>query len=224
MHGATIDAFGERQRQLLTALLEQKAGRSADELAESLGISRSAVHQHLGALEREGYLEKLMRPSYGGRPGFAWRLTRKGVHLFPKQYAFFSELMIRGLKRSLGSDGLVRVLEELGGEIARRHLPRLEGAGDAERATIVAELMRELGYAARAVDTAAGPEIDARNCVYHDLAAEHPEVCRLDLALLRVLFGREVEHVECMLRGGQACRFRPAAAAKSGPDRGEPSG
>lgn len=210
MHSATIDAMGERQRALLTSLLEWKEGRSADELAESLRISRSAVHQHLSALERDGYLEKLMRPSQGGRPGYAWRLTNKGVHLFPKQYAFFSELMIRGMKRSLGPEGLMRVLEELGTDIAKRYAPRLEGAtDDAERMRIVADVMQELGYAARVKETDGQLEIDARNCVYHDLAAEHPEVCRLDLALLRALLGRDVHHAECMVRGGRACRFRP---------------
>src|SRR5690606_13163268 len=177
--------------------------------AESLKISRSAVHQHLSALERDGYLEKLIRPSQGGRPGYAWRLTNRGVHLFPKQYAFFSELMIRGMKKSLGSEGLSRVLEELGEDIARRYAPRLDGArDDAERVRIVAEIMQELGYAARAANVEGQPEIDARNCVYHDLAAEHPEVCRLDLALLGALLGGDVQHIECMVRGGRACRFR----------------
>lgn len=209
MHSPTIDALSERQRALLTSLLEWKEGRSADDLAESLKISRSAVHQHLSALERDGYLEKLMRPSQGGRPGYAWRLSHKGIHLFPKQYAFFSELMLRGMKKSLGGEGLARVLEELGGEIAKRYLPLLEGArDDAERMRIVADVMQDLGYAARAKRVDGQPEIDARNCVYHDLAAEHPEVCRLDLALLGALLGGEIEHVECMVRGGRACRFR----------------
>src|SRR5690606_29503782 len=169
MHSPTIDAMGARQRALLESLLERKEGCSADELADSLKISRSAVHQHLGALERDGYLEKLMRPSQGGRPGYAWRLTNKGVHLFPKQYAFFSELMIGGMKRALGPEGLIRVLEELGADIARRYAQRLENAtDDADRMRIVAGVMQELGYAARAKETDGQTEIDARNCVYHD--------------------------------------------------------
>lgn len=218
MHSPAIDAMGTRQRALLTSLLEWKDGRSADELAASLGISRSAVHQHLTSLERDGYLEKLMRPSQGGRPGYAWRLTNKGVHLFPKQYAFFSELMIRGMKSSFGSDGLARVLEELGADIAKRYAQRLAGASsDAERMRIVADIMQELGYVARAESVDGKPEIDARNCVYHDLAAEHPEVCRLDLALIAALLGREIEHAECMVRGGRSCRFRlPDETPRSG--------
>jgi predicted ArsR family transcriptional regulator len=70
--------------------------------------------------------------------------------------------------------------------------------------------MRELGYHARAVAEPGAelPLIDARNCVYHHLAAEHREVCELDLALLSSLLGGKIEHVECMVRGGASCRFR----------------
>ena len=57
--------------------------------------------------------------------------------------------------------------------------------------------------------------IDARNCVYHHLAAEHPEVCELDLALLSSLLGGKIEHVECMVRGGASCRFRLKVKARS---------
>jgi len=210
MDASTITAFGERQRRLLTLLLESKPGLNAEELADRLEISRSAVHQHLAALEKDGYLEKLVTPPRGGRPGYAWRLTDRGVHLFPKQYALFSDLMLRALKKSLGSDGLVHVLEELGADIAKAYAPRLAGKSLDEQIAIVAEIMLELGYQTRTVPDGPGkpPLIDARNCVYHHLAREHSEVCRLDLALLGSLLDADVEHAECMVRGGTACRFR----------------
>jgi hypothetical protein len=39
-------------------------------------------------------------------------------------------------------------------------------------------------------------------------------VCDFDLALLSSLLNSEIEHVECMLRGGVACRFRVLKAAR----------
>jgi predicted ArsR family transcriptional regulator len=68
--------------------------------------------------------------------------------------------------------------------------------------------MTELGYDARSAIAARVPEIQARNCVFHHLAQQHPSVCRFDLALLARASGRRVEHAECMLRGGKVCRFR----------------
>ena len=123
----SLSAFGERQRRLLTLLIETKDGLSADELADELAISRSAVHQHLNALARDGYMEKSAREPRGGRPGYAFRLTDRGVHLFPKQYALFSDLLIRSLKDRFGSEGLSEILRDLGRKLAREHAPRLRG-------------------------------------------------------------------------------------------------
>lgn len=210
MHAPTIDAFGEGQRRLLTLLLETKSGLTADDLAERLDVSRSAVHQHLTALERDGFVAKKTLAPKGGRPGFAWTLTEGGVHLFPKQYALLASLLVDALKQTLSSAELVRVLRLLGTKLAAEHADRLRGKSRREQVAIVAEIMRELGYHARtAPDPGASlPLIDARNCVYHHLAAEHSEVCELDLALLSTLLGGKIEHVECMVRGGASCRFR----------------
>jgi len=210
MHPATIDAFGDGQRRLLTLLLETKGGLTADDLAERLGVSRSAVHQHLTALERDGFVAKNVLAPNGGRPGYGWTLTEGGVHLFPKQYALLASLLVGALKETLSSADLVRVLRTLGEKLAGEHAARLHGKSRKEQIAIVAEIMRELGYHARVQPDpgAAVPLIDARNCVYHHLAAEHREVCELDLALLSSLLGGKIEHVECMVRGGASCRFR----------------
>lgn len=210
METSTITAFGARQRQLLTLLLENKAGLSADELAKRLEISRSAVHQHLTALERDGYVEKEAREPKGGRPGFAWRLTERGVHVFPKHYALFSDLLIRSLKEKLGSEVLADIFKDLGRNLARDYAPRLKGETPEDQIRHVAAIMQDLGYQARAAPDSQAelPLIDARNCIYHHLAREHREVCELDLALLSSLLDADIEHVECMVRGGGACRFR----------------
>ena len=71
----------------------------------------------------------------------------------------------------------------------------------------VAGLMRELGYESSAVEGAQGPEIEARNCVFHDLAMADPKICEVDLALLRSMTGRSVDHRRCMARGERSCRF-----------------
>ena len=216
----SLSTFGERQRRLLTLLIETKDGLSADELADELAISRSAVHQHLNALARDGYVEKSAREPRGGRPGYAFRLTDRGVHLFPKQYALFSDLLIRSLKDRFGSEGLSEILRDLGRKLAREHAPRLQGLSAEEQIRAVAQIMRELGYQARTTIDQPGalPLIDARNCVYHHLAREHREVCDFDLALLSTLLDSDIEHVECMLRGGVACRFRARKPARESPE------
>ena len=47
------------------------------------------------------------------------------------------------------------------------------------------------------------PRIAAYNCVFYDVAKENSEVCELDLTLLRTLSGFDIEHQECMVKGGK---------------------
>lgn len=205
-----IAGFGERQQRLLTLLLENKHGQSADELAQGLDISRSAVHQHLTVLAGAGYVEKTAKPPKGGRPGFAWRLSERGVHLFPKHYGMFAELLLGGMKGSLGSEGLSESMQRMGRLLGEQNLHRMKGRTPAERIEELSRIMRELGYQSRTTPDETGdlPMIDARNCIWHDLARQHREVCQLDISLMETLLDADVEHTECMVRGGGACRFR----------------
>lgn len=209
MDTPAIVALGSRQRRLLTILLEAKTAFTADELAEQLSITRSGVHQHLSALEQNGYLQKEIQSSKGGRPGYAWRLTEAGIHLFPKQYALFSNALICLIKEQLGSNGLTETLRSLGESLAAQFVHHLENKKPDEKIKETVRIMRELGYQSRADfdSNRELPIIEARNCVYHNLAREHAEVCQLDLALLERLLNTKVDQTECMLRDGKACRF-----------------
>ncbi|HEX6790199.1 MAG TPA: methanogen output domain 1-containing protein, partial [Candidatus Krumholzibacteria bacterium] len=70
----------------------------------------------------------------------------------------------------------------------------------------LSEVMEDLGYDTRG-RTADG-NIEAFNCVFHDLAQQNPEVCQFDLALMSSFTDSKVEHLECMARGGNSCRFK----------------
>jgi predicted ArsR family transcriptional regulator len=44
--------------------------------------------------------------------------------------------------------------------------------------------------------------------VFHSLAQRYPEVCYFDLAMMSEVGGGDVIHDECMVRGGNVCRFK----------------
>src|SRR5690349_19940003 len=108
-----MEAFGERQQQLLKTLLRRKGGLSIDELAAELQITRPAIRQHLMALKRLEYVEQGELMATGGRPGQTYRLTQKGYDLFPKQYSWFSEVLLENLHTQLGDRGLGELMERL---------------------------------------------------------------------------------------------------------------
>jgi DeoR family suf operon transcriptional repressor len=202
--------FGARQQQLLKGLLEHKSGLTVDELTRLLGITRTAVNQHLLALERSGYIAKDKLTKTGGRPGYTYVLTEQGLDLFPKQYAWFSQLLLDSLKEELGSAGLGKYLGKLGSDLSATLKQRMQDAGSQEaRIAEAANILQELGYdAGVSTEADATPAIDAHNCVYHHLAREHSEICQFDISLLSSLLEAKVDHTSCMARGDHKCRFK----------------
>lgn len=205
-----LERFGRRQQELLRLMLQHRAGLSIDELASEAGVTRTAVRQHLSALEAEGFVGKGEERRTAGRPVQTYVLTTRGTDLFPKQYSWFSGLLLGALKEERGSEGLATWLRGLAGTIAKSLNSRVEGKEGAERLAEVTAILNELAFEARASQPTGSeqPALEASNCIYHDLARQFPEVCQFDLELLARLTGSGVDHQECMVRGGAICRFR----------------
>lgn len=205
-----LEILGGRQEALLRQLLRMKSGLTVDELAEQLQITRNAVRQHLAALERDGLVAPgATRPS-GGRPQQLYVLTDKGKELFPRHYSWFAQLVIEGIKREHGADGLSERLSSTGAQIAKQLRAQRPGLNThAQKVEGLTALMEELGYDARSMSGADGaPAIEADNCVFHELAFKNPEICHFDLALMGTFTDSTVDHQECMARGGNVCRFK----------------
>ncbi len=203
------DSMGGTQRGLLRTLLHNKAGMTVDELTGTLKVSRNAVRQHLTSLERDGLVAKgVTRPS-GGRPEQLYAITGRGQELFPRQYSWFSEMLMGTLHSILGEDGTAARLADMGRAVGTGIAARLsQMAGRQERVAAAAETMRELGYEATLAATGDNLDIEAQNCVFHQLAMKHPDICKFDLALLSSATGQRVEHRACMARGDSKCCFR----------------
>lgn len=213
-----ISEIGGTQQVLMRELLRNKEGLTVEALAISLDVSRNAVRQHLTALERDGLVAKGRTQASGGRPEQLYVLTHAGEERFPRQYSWFSEMLLQMLRTEFGSAGLEEKLREMGRSVAKSLMTRLPDEGNAsKRIAAIAAIMQEIGYDAVAKTENNEQEIEAHNCVFHELAAKCPQVCSFDLALLSNCSGRRVEHRSCMVRGDDACRFRfvPANRAVS---------
>jgi predicted ArsR family transcriptional regulator len=204
------EVYGERRKQLMRHLLRNKAGASIDELARALGVTRTAVRQHLAALARDALVAPGAERATGGRPERLFVLTKEGREAFPRHYSWFARLLIEAIAKEHGTAGLRirlgRIASAVVAELRQRSSRKESRRQKVKDASI---LMDELGYDARtAADIAGAPTIEADNCVFHELAMKNPEVCQFDLSLLSGLTGSKVELDECMARGGHVCRFR----------------
>ena len=213
---------GDRQQQVLHLLLRHKAGLGVDAIGRELAISRNAVRQHLAALERDGLVRKGAAKPSGGRPEQLYVLTPRSNERFPRQYSWFAELLLGELPGGPGETGLKARLAALGRKVAQGLAGKLGGEpGTPQRVAALAAAMNDLGYDA----ASEGLEIEAYNCVFHNLAAANPDVCAFDLALLSACGGASVEHRSCMVRGGNSCRFGFSGLnARTSADRPEHGG
>ncbi len=207
---SALSTIGQRQQLLLTALQRSETGLTADVLAKELSISRNAVIQHIASLEGNGFIENSSLSSTGGRPSRLYTLTDRGQELFPRHYALFSNLLIDWIRQKLGDKKLKTGLIDLGKRVAKEYQGRVDTHSTlTNKVSEVANIMQELGYDAYASKkTGTSPEIVASNCIFHKLAEEYQDVCQLDLSLMSTLLDADIEHKECMVRGGQCCRFK----------------
>jgi predicted ArsR family transcriptional regulator len=210
MNPLMLQKISSRQHQILEHLLESRNGLSVDELAKALDISRTGVQQHFVVLERDGYIRKSTLNKTAGRPVTIYVITDKGNNYFPKQYAWFSELILSDLQQEIGPERFKAYMQKLGSKLADKLRGKFEGKNLNERVDELASVMTDLGFQVK-VDMESqteSPNMEAYNCIYHDLAQKHHEICEFDLALMSSLLDKEVEQLSCMAKGDCNCSFR----------------
>jgi predicted ArsR family transcriptional regulator len=202
---------GPTQNRLLHIMMRHRQPASIDFLAGKLGITKTAVRQHITNLERDGYIERQNlsgsegKAAQRGRPQYAYALSERGGELFTRHYALFSERLIVQMKAALGDDEFTIQMRSLGENLASELAGKMPANADLPtQIKALSTLMHELGYDSE-IDQ--NGDIIAHNCVYHDLANAHPQVCEVDLALMHKLAGVKPEHKACMVRGDSICRF-----------------
>jgi predicted ArsR family transcriptional regulator len=200
--------LGSTQQRLLRQLLMAHEGLTVETLCERLHISHNAVRQHLTALIARDCIERTQSRPSGGRPQACFRLTEAGRALFPRNYGAISAALLTQLQQRLGETELGNLLQELGKELGGHETRPPANTSNDDVAKALALRLDALGY--EAVPARHGEEwqIEAFNCVFHALARQNPQVCKFDLAYMEAATGHRIHHMECMVRGGQLCRFR----------------
>lgn len=198
-----------RQLQILELLLNKRSGLTIDAIANALDISRTAVLQHFSGLQREGCVQDGSLDKTAGRPVRSYVITEKGINHFPKQYSWFSEIVLNRLKQQMGSKVFREFMGQLGKDVAQGLLEKVAGKSKQVRMEELVNIMQGLGYEAEALPPNGHNQLQlqARNCVYHDLAQKHEEVCEFDLVLMSTLLDNDIEHIECLAKGGEVCHF-----------------
>lgn len=200
--------LSQRQSEILEAL--RINALALEEIAEALHVSRTAAQKHLEKLLHAGLAQEERQEKTAGRPRIVYCLTDKGRELFPRRYSWFTDHFLSTLKKDMGPQKTVELMHSLARDMGKSDAVKLAGQSLSEKTAAIVAVMNEIGYEARAEEmkSKTEAEISACNCVYHHLAKNHKEVCEFDIELLKTLSGADVELTECIVRGGQLCRFK----------------
>lgn len=174
------EVFGETRKLLMRHLLRHKRGATIDELARAIGVTRTAVRQHLAALLRDGLAAAGESRPTGGRPERLFVLTPAGREAFPRHYSWFAQLLIEAITQEHGATGLRLRLGRIASSVVAQIRAQTPVSGSRrQKVEALSTLMDELGYDARTAKDVDGlPTIEADNCVFHELAMKDPNVCR----------------------------------------------
>jgi DeoR family suf operon transcriptional repressor len=204
----TFDTLSPSRQQLLLAL--KRAGEArADELAETLGVTVSAVRQQLEGLTEEGLVTfREQRAGRPGRPKHVYQLTRRSEGLFPKAYGGLTNELL-GYVTDADPELIGQIFERRRERRTEQARARVAGKDFAGKVQEVARILDEDGYLA---DFEALPDgsfrVTEHNCAVLDVAERYGQACSSEIAFLRdVLSDARVERVSHMIAGAHSCAY-----------------
>lgn len=226
-HLEAVGGSSTLRRDLLLQLRHD--GPSAPEdLAVSLGASRTGVLQQLHALEAAGLVSRQAIRHGVGRPRHVYDVTNAAQDLFPTNYDGLASGLLAAIQ-AVGGEGLVHdVFEErrrITRDLVRQRLAeRLPAdASLVDRTRELAVIQDEQGYLAEAVIGTDGViRLVERNCAIHRVAAATSAACEAELDLFREVLGTDVERETHIAAGDRCCTYRIGAPATDGREPSAP--
>ena len=172
-------------RQKVLAYLMKTRTTSAREIARALKMSAPTVRHHLRVLTSDGRLEmNSVRGREGrGRPEKVYSLPRAalGDNLSALSDALWTEagasVKVEALAKRLAGDS------------------NIKSQPVAKRLNLLVEKLNQMNYHARWEAGPQGPRILFGHCPYAAIIGKHPELCLMDAAVLKELYGDEMEQI-----------------------------
>jgi DeoR family transcriptional regulator, suf operon transcriptional repressor len=204
---APLDSLAPGRRAVLSTL-KMRGEASAEEIAGVLGVTVSAVRQHLVPLEEDGLVAHRDERPGPGRPRRRYCLTPAAEGLWPKRYGELTNQLLSFV--SDADPALVDLAFERRRQArVERARERLEGRRFDDRCRDLAEILDQDGYLASATRLGAGRwEVVEHNCAILDVAQRYGMACTSELAFLReALPDASVERTSHMMAGAHVCAY-----------------
>jgi len=194
------------QRRVLEAL-KRRGEATADELAETLAVSSSAVRQHLSALRSAGLIEARQERGQTGRPADRYHATERANPLFVTPDDLSIELL--ELVDDEHPELVDRVFDRRRQRLVDDAEAHLAGTSIEERIAGVTELLDAQGYLCDWEQVGDGHfRINLHNCAIWAVASRFSQACASELEYLQgVLPDATVARVTHKTSGAHTCAY-----------------
>jgi predicted ArsR family transcriptional regulator len=205
-------AADRRTRDRVIQLLLEHGTATAAQLGAELGLSSAAVRRHLDALLADGDVVTRQRSGPGrrgrGRPARVFTLTESArVRCGTHTYDGMATAALRWIARHGGPAEVEAFAAEQVSALEARCRVALEDAGDdpLARAEALAAALTVEGYAANASMIASGGQLCQHHCPVAHVAAEFPQLCEAETAVISRLIGTHVQRLATIAHGDGVC-------------------
>ncbi|MEU5695990.1 metalloregulator ArsR/SmtB family transcription factor [Actinosynnema sp. NPDC020468] len=199
-----------RTRHSVARLLLEQGPVTAAAVAETLGLSPTAVRRHIDALVADGEAvsrEASRRGARGrGRPAKLFLLTEQGRARFGHAYDDLAVAALRFLAEQGGEEAVRAFAQRRVSAFVDQHRATIVSRAEpAERAEALAVALTREGYAASARHVNTGEQLCQHLCPVAHVAAEFPQLCETETAAFADLLGTHVQRLATIARGDAVC-------------------
>jgi len=177
------------------------------DVADDLGVTASAVRQHLSQLEASGLVRAEKVREGVGRPYFVYSVTPEAHNLFYQDYGDLARLLLQEVTRVEGHDALPQVLRRVSTRLADLYRNEVDGQVLTERVREWADLLDERGVIVEVRETDDGYLIEEYGCPYMNVAVDNRAICEMERQVMERLLERNVRMERCSLDGHKSCQF-----------------
>jgi predicted ArsR family transcriptional regulator len=185
-------------RQKVLTYFNKSRTASAREISRALKMSAATVRHHLRVLASDGRLE--MASARGrdrkGRPEKVYSLPRSALG---DNLAMLSDALLAEAGSGVSVE---RLAKRLAGEVNFVSQPLVK------QLNLTVEKLNQMNYHARWEAGSEGPRIILSHCPYAAIIEKHPELCRMDEAMLKEWMGQPAAQISKTGKDGSSvCIF-----------------
>ena len=202
--------------------LQRQGPATIKELETLLGVTTTAVRQHLSTLLAEGYIRRQAVHAGVGRPHHTYAVTEKTRDLYACHCDDLALTLLQEVFELEGKERAAALLERVGNRLANRYARSVRSIVLLDRVEEMALELEQRGVLTDVVAAEDGIMLRTFNCPYHELAQEHREICAMDEKMMRQVLGSDVSLSACIMDGHNGCAFLVRPNGQNGAQTGAP--